>query len=424
MLAMRTLKYTALIFLLVFTRTISANHELFEIDAGDYEYTVNRFSPDKTKELNHLLLWISPGFGNTERVFNATHKLADNGIETWHIDIADNLFLPRSTHTLRSVDGKHISRLIHRAHQVTGKKITLISRAYGAIPVLHGAREWQQSYSGEKNSYLTGAILFSPELYSHIPPLGQDAEYMPVTTATSIPIMLVQAGNRGNRWQLGDLVEKLESGGSLVSIKLLKNVTGVFYHEDTAAPTLAYNKIIDREIIQFIKLLDDIDTPSKITAMQDFEVEPRPLDLELKKYTGKFTPPALKLADIDGVKYERNSYEGQVTVINFWASWCGPCVEEIPALNNLRKRMADKAFELISVNYAEDKQTVEQFMKEVQVDFPVLMDETGKISSIWKVLVYPATYVIAPDGNISYAVNGAIHWDSDDVIQQLNALLK
>jgi peroxiredoxin len=62
-------------------------------------------------------------------------------------------------------------------------------------------------------------------------------------------------------------------------------------------------------------------------------------------------------------------------------------------------------------------------MDMVEVDFPVLMDETGKISASWNVLMYPATYVIAPDGRIAYAVNGAIHWDSEEVINMLDRLI-
>ena len=85
--------------------------------------------------------------------------------------------------------------------------------------------------------------------------------------------------------------------------------------------------------------------------------------------------------------------------------------------------MKGKPFELISVNYAEDEAVVKQFLKQVNVDFPVLLDQTGRVSSEWHVLVYPSTFIITPTGKIEYGVNGAILWDSPDVVIKLTTLL-
>jgi thiol-disulfide isomerase/thioredoxin len=110
-------------------------------------------------------------------------------------------------------------------------------------------------------------------------------------------------------------------------------------------------------------------------------------------------------------------------LVNFWASWCGPCVEEIPALNRLREHMKDRPFELISINYAEKPEQIREFLNMVKVDFPVLLDEDGSYSAKWNVLVYPATFVIDTDGNIVYGVNGAIEWDSEETTGKLEALM-
>jgi thiol-disulfide isomerase/thioredoxin len=141
-------------------------------------------------------------------------------------------------------------------------------------------------------------------------------------------------------------------------------------------------------------------------------------------YQGKLSPLPLALVNAaDGRRVVRDDYRGRVTVMNFWASWCPPCVEEIPSLNHLRQLMAGKPFELISINYAEESGRIEQFLREVKVDFPVLLDPDGRYSAQWKVLVFPSTFVIGPDGRIVYGVNGAIHWDSEPVVRQLRALL-
>lgn len=138
---------------------------------------------------------------------------------------------------------------------------------------------------------------------------------------------------------------------------------------------------------------------------------------------GDMKPHAINLDNVTGGHFNRSDFTGRVTLINFWASWCGPCVEEIPALNRLREHMKDKPFELISINYAEQAQQIREFLEMVEVDFPVLLDQDGSYSARWNVLVYPATFVIAADGNIAYGVNGAIEWDSREITGKLEALM-
>jgi thiol-disulfide isomerase/thioredoxin len=109
-------------------------------------------------------------------------------------------------------------------------------------------------------------------------------------------------------------------------------------------------------------------------------------------------------------------------VVNFWATWCGPCVEEIPSLNRLREQMKDQPFELISVNYADTPKKILDFMQKVRVDFPVLVDPNGKTAQQWNVIGFPSTFVIGKDGKIIYGVNAAIHWDTPEVIEVLRKL--
>ena len=85
--------------------------------------------------------------------------------------------------------------------------------------------------------------------------------------------------------------------------------------------------------------------------------------------------------------------------------------------------MKGKPFQLISINYAESSEQINQFMKKVKVDFPVLLDSDGAISTKWKVVAYPSTFVIGTDGKIHYGVNAAIHWDTDKIIRQLEGLM-
>jgi peroxiredoxin len=85
--------------------------------------------------------------------------------------------------------------------------------------------------------------------------------------------------------------------------------------------------------------------------------------------------------------------------------------------------MKGTPFELISVDYAEDEEAIKAFMKEVNVDFPVLLDTDGKVSAQWNVVVFPSTFVIGPDGRIVYGVKGGIHWDTAEILGELKALM-
>jgi thiol-disulfide isomerase/thioredoxin len=394
------------------------------VEVEDSELSLLRFNA----EGEHLIIWVSPGFGDQRRSYATAEAISRNGIEVWHIDLAESLFLTKSTSTLRSLDGRYVAGLIAAAHDRTGKQVTLMTRSYASLPVLRGARLWQLQASQQADmqpGYLTGAILFSPELYSEIPPLGQPPVYDPIASSTNIPIMLYQSGRRGNRWQLDKTMEKLQSGGAAVYLKVLPGVTGVFYIEDTAAETVKVLQDLPNETVRVVSMLQRIPTPAEVVPLRAVDAPSKnTLDITLKPFMSDMEPLVIDLENAHGERFTRRDFSGRVTLVNFWASWCGPCVDEIPALNRLREHMKDRPFELISVNYAEKPEQIREFLDEVRVDFPVLLDQDGSYSAKWNVLVYPATFVIAMDGNIVYGVNGAIEWDSEEIITKLEALMK
>ena len=157
---------------------------------------------------------------------------------------------------------------------------------------------------------------------------------------------------------------------------------------------------------------------------ESFEPVGSGIDIRLKTFKGNFLPHPIDLKDALNKRYQRESYTGQITVINFWATWCPPCVEVIPSLNRLRDEMRDIPFELVSINYAESAETISAFLKMVEVNYPVLLDETGQVSIRWNVVAFPSTFIIGADGKIHYGVNAAIHWDSQDVVTALKELYK
>jgi thiol-disulfide isomerase/thioredoxin len=374
-------------------------------------------------EGEQLLLWIAPSFGFRQGHSDMAKLLSNQGFEVWQADINEALFVPHNSTSMRELNAKYVSDLIETAHSETGKNIVLISGSYGAIPVLRGAREWLLTKPTSR--YLLGILLFSPNVYHSIPPLGTEPRFLPIAYATSVPVVIFQGDMNSNRWQVDKLATALRSGGSFVQVEFMKNVVGLFYGEERKPHIEQYFQQFAANMNNQIEWFNS--HPYPLTAKKVKKPETTSgtgLDSRLKSFSGNSKPPPIQLIDVNGKSYNITDYKNQVTVVNFWATWCTPCIKEIPSLNTLRQSMQGKPFELISINYAEQKETIKEFMEMVDVEFPVLLDEQGAESAKWKVIAFPSTFVIGRDGLIHYGVNAGIEWDTPEVLKVINRMLE
>jgi peroxiredoxin len=115
---------------------------------------------------------------------------------------------------------------------------------------------------------------------------------------------------------------------------------------------------------------------------------------------------------------------GQVVMINFWASWCGPCRQEMPLLDQMHKRYSSLGFTLLGVNVEENTNDAERWLEEVPVSFPVLFDRESKVSKLYQVSAMPSTVFIDRHGNIRYLHKGYKPGDESEYLNQIRALLK
>ena len=400
------------------TSLCRAADELIVPASSATEINVERFPASG----NYLMVWLAPEYGLRGAHRSLAKMLADQGIEVWLSNIVESLFLPQGTNSLKQLDGKYVADIIEFAHKTTGKNIIVAGDSYAALTALRGAHQWQQRK--QSKPYLIGAILFTPHTYAYIPPLGLLPKYMPIVSATNIPIMIYQAANSGIINQFERLVEKLQQHGNPVYTKLTPKVMSLFYEEEPTAEMKTQVKPLPDNILKMISILEKHKVPDKAIALKKYQTKKSGLDIFLKEYQGKNKPIAIKLKDSFNKTIIKKNFTRQVTLINFWATWCPPCVEEIPSLNSLKQKMAGLPFELISINYAEDKKTIQEFMDKVNVEFPVLLDLNGEFAKKWNVITYPSTFVIDTHGQIKYGVNAAIEWDDPVVIEKLKMLLK
>ena len=407
----------ALIFSLFVSNASFAENDInVHVSSGD-EISVEQF-PASGK---YLILWLAPEYGIREAHRSMARMLANQNIEVWQTNLLESLFMSQSSSSIKKLDGKHVADLIEQAHKTTGKKIVVVGDSYASLIALLGAHQWQQRKQAEP--YLIGAILFTPYTYAYIPPLGQLPEYMPIISATNIPIMIYQSKNSGNIGQFDSLVEKLQQHGNPVFTRMTPKIMSVFYERNPTAAMKEQVKPISVSIKKMIPILEKYPVPKKPINLMATKAPKKGIDIYLKEYKGSIKPIAINLSDAYGIKTIKNNFKGQITVINFWATWCPPCVEEIPSLNRLKKKMKGLPFELISINYAEDKETIIEFMKKINVEFPVLLDKDGSFAKKWNVIAYPSTFVIDKKGDIRYGVNAAIEWDSPELILKLKSLL-
>jgi len=143
---------------------------------------------------------------------------------------------------------------------------------------------------------------------------------------------------------------------------------------------------------------------------------------ELKPWTSGATP-ALALKDPTGKTHDLAAYRGKVVLVNFWATWCLPCREEMPSLQALRQRLAGKGFEVLAVNLMESEEKIAAFSDAELIDLPFLMDRDGAAAKRWKVRMLPASFIIDRRGTIRYHLLGEANWTGPDVAPTIERLI-
>ena len=144
---------------------------------------------------------------------------------------------------------------------------------------------------------------------------------------------------------------------------------------------------------------------------------------DLTPVTEPAPAPGFTLQDRAGQTHRLEDYRGKVVLVNFWATWCPPCIAELPSMQRLADRMADQPFEVLAINVEESAFRVWKFMQMVGVRFTVLLDEKRETFEAWGGSVFPTSYLVDKEGNIRYAAYGPLEWDSEEAMARLDSLL-
>ena len=134
--------------------------------------------------------------------------------------------------------------------------------------------------------------------------------------------------------------------------------------------------------------------------------------------------PDFTLRGADGRNVRLDELRGQVVLVNFWATWCGPCREEMPRLDALYQKYHKSGFVLLGVNVDDDPQTALATAAKLNVSFPVLLDTDKKVSKLYDLNTMPSTIVIDRDGKMRFLTRGYHAGTERDYEQQVRGLLK
>ena len=139
---------------------------------------------------------------------------------------------------------------------------------------------------------------------------------------------------------------------------------------------------------------------------------------------GKAAPDFI-LPDLAGRTTRLADLRGKVVLVNFWATWCPPCREEVPSMAKLNRLMAGKPFQMLAVSIDEGgKEAVEAFFKQAGTELPVLLDTNGATGKLYGLTGVPETFVLDKKGVILKKVIGAMDWSAPDVVKFLDETMK
>ena len=134
--------------------------------------------------------------------------------------------------------------------------------------------------------------------------------------------------------------------------------------------------------------------------------------------------PDLSLNALDGREVSLQQYRGKYVLLNFWATWCGPCKMEMPSLERLHQRFKSKNLEVVAVsNDMFGARVVVPYIKANRLSFTILLDQKMRASSDYGVVSLPTTYLIDPQGRIIGALYGAENWDEPSTLKYFEELL-
>ncbi len=374
-----------------------------------------------------LLLWLpsEEGLGSAHTAI--AEGLADLGIDVWVPRLHQGLMLTPGRLSLDEVNTDDLLVLLDRAARLGFERIFILSYSRGAGLVLKMTYRWQQQ-NPQQAHRLAGLLLFSPHLLQDRVVIGEQAGYLPITDYSNLPIYLIMPEYSTKYARSSEIAVQLQRGGSPVFTHLMRGIRGGFQQredEDLKPVDIEMRRRLPQLLKQAMELLSRY-RPAQLKAgwrPVGEKVESSFRAPSLYPIKGFPEPPPLRLKTLDGRDVNLEELKGEVVLVNFWATWCAPCIEEIPSLTRLVRRLQGKPFRVLAVNIGEQPEAIRRFLARIPVNFDVLLDSDSRAVRDWKVYAYPSNYIIDRQGRLHFGYRGALAWDAPNIVETIESLL-
>ena len=175
----------------------------------------------------------------------------------------------------------------------------------------------------------------------------------------------------------------------------------------------------------------DINSASSAEIVQPLSMSTSTSSVDINELWGRVgvdrigpdTPPQFKILNLNGKMEGLEDYKGKVIFLNFWATWCPPCIVEMPAMDRLYKKYKDKGLVVLAVNDYEPRERVEKFLKNKDYSFPILIDPSGKVTESYRAMALPSSFIIDREGKAIGRAFGLREWDSPDAMKLFESIL-
>ena len=402
--------------------TSKAEH--FELPLNDE----SSISITKFGNTGDRILWIPSEHGiNKENHYDLLRSLAALQHEVWLAEIHESYFIPagRSSYTKIPVDD--MARLIENSLPEDERKLFIVSTGRAAVLSSLALNRWLATTgnSNRQRDKFAGIIMIHPNFQADTPHPGTAMEYLPLVDSIQLPIFVIQPKKSNKYWYLNGLVSRLTDGGSEVYTKIIEQASdGYHVRLDRSDTEKQLAKTLPADIARATQLLAQTKVIAKKQPAKSEIWQVSTIAESLQPFPGNVSAPELELQDMGGNKHRLKDYRGKVVVLNFWATWCPPCVEEIPSLGHLQQAFSKDDLVVLSVDIGDNKNDVQAFLQQVPAAFPVLLNPDGSTVKQWNIIAFPTTFIIDAYGTIRLTYYGGLEWDKPDIVEQLRELVK
>ncbi|MFW5828160.1 MAG: TlpA family protein disulfide reductase [Alkalispirochaeta sp.] len=180
------------------------------------------------------------------------------------------------------------------------------------------------------------------------------------------------------------------------------------------APTLFAGGAEERPREPEEEPIDPVDMEARMRALLD--------EIGIRTFEERITAVDFGIPSLAGDETSLSDYEGQFVFLNFWATWCPPCREEMPSMEVMHQELSELPCRVVAIDVQEQKDTVASFVEEMGYSFPILLDESGRVAANYGVRGIPTTYFISPAGTVLGMLVGTRYWDERDILAAMREI--